>query len=56
MAETDEDGSNWLIELGLMEDLPALEPNAQWPSNAFSLPNNIRFLSYGVYFLFQPEF
>uniref|UniRef100_A0A3Q7F6T4 BHLH domain-containing protein n=1 Tax=Solanum lycopersicum TaxID=4081 RepID=A0A3Q7F6T4_SOLLC len=41
MAETEEDGSNWLIELGLMEDLPSLEPNAQWPSNAFSLPNNL---------------
>ncbi|MCD7467334.1 hypothetical protein HAX54_004726 [Datura stramonium] len=26
-----------------MEDLPSLEPNAQWPSNAFSLPNNLRF-------------
>ncbi|KAG5622793.1 hypothetical protein H5410_008011 [Solanum commersonii] len=41
MAETEEDGSNWLIELGLMEDLPSLEPNAQWPSNAFSIPNNL---------------
>ncbi|XP_009617474.1 transcription factor ILR3-like [Nicotiana tomentosiformis] len=41
MAETEEDGSNWLLELGLMEDLPSLEPNAQWPSTAFSLPNNL---------------
>ncbi|KAF3640955.1 Transcription factor ILR3 [Capsicum annuum] len=43
MAEADEDDSNWLVELGLMEVLPSLEvqPNPQWPSNAFSLPNNL---------------
>ncbi|PHT56194.1 Transcription factor ILR3 [Capsicum baccatum] len=43
MAEADEDGSNWLVEFGLMEVLPSLEvqSNPQWPSNAFSLPNNL---------------